>query len=85
MYIKTLHVGGFTLKRINSDNTVTFIPVNITNSDYQAYLAWVNDGNEPVIEEYIPPVVVDEPSTEERLAALELVVSMVFAEDDVNV
>lgn len=85
MYIKTLHVGEFTLKRINSDNTVTFIPVDITNSDYQAYLAWVSDGNEAVIEEYIPPVVIDEPTPEERLAALELVVSMVFGEDDANV
>ena len=27
---------------------ITYIPMDETNSDYQAYLAWVAEGNEPL-------------------------------------
>jgi len=85
MYIKTQYESAFTLKRINADQTVTCIPVEPTNIDYQAYLIWIAEGNIPITKEHIPPVILDEPTLEERLAALELVVSMVFTEDDADV
>jgi hypothetical protein len=31
--------------RINEDGTISFIPLNENNTDYQAYLAWVEEGN----------------------------------------
>lgn len=37
--------------RVDSDATEVFIPVDESNSDYQAYLAWVAEGNEAVIED----------------------------------
>ena len=38
-------VEGFIL-RINDDNSRTWIPTNAENSDYQAYLAYVANGNQ---------------------------------------
>jgi hypothetical protein len=70
---------------LNENEEIWSIPQDSANMDYQHYLRWLEEGNEPLIVEYVPPIVVDEPSTEERLAALELVVSMVFGEDDANV
>lgn len=34
----TSETGNEFIKRINEDGTVSFIPVDETNSDYQAYL-----------------------------------------------
>jgi hypothetical protein len=34
------------VKKANGDGTITFIPLNAPeNSDYQAYLKWVAEGN----------------------------------------
>ena len=33
------------VKRLNDDGSSTFIPIDPANSDYQAYLAWVAEGN----------------------------------------
>jgi hypothetical protein len=67
------------------DDVKWSIPIDANNRDYQEYLAWLKAGNEPTVEHLATPPVSDEPTPEERLAALELVVSMVFAEDDANV
>jgi hypothetical protein len=39
-------INGF-IKRTNEDNSVTFIPMDESNTDYQAYLKWLEEGNTP--------------------------------------
>jgi hypothetical protein len=39
-------LGG--ILRFNDDNTITSIPINHDNTDYQAYLKWLNEGNTPL-------------------------------------
>ena len=39
--------NGF-IQRTNEDNSVTFIPMNEANADYQAYLKWLSEGNTPL-------------------------------------
>jgi hypothetical protein len=38
---KELPMG--TIERINDDGSLSYIPVNPANSDYQAYLAWLEN------------------------------------------
>lgn len=35
------------INRYNDDGSISSIPVNPDNRDYQAYLAWLAEGNEP--------------------------------------
>ena len=39
-------LGG--ILRFNNDNTITSIPINKNNTDYQAYLKWLDEGNTPL-------------------------------------
>jgi len=34
--------------RTNEDGTVTSFPFSLDNTDYQAYLKWVSEGNTPL-------------------------------------
>jgi len=36
------------IKRINDDGSFTWIPFDPANTDYQAYLRWLAEGNEPL-------------------------------------
>ena len=75
--------------KLHGDNIVIknghmCIPFDNLNRDYQEYLEWLEAGNLP---EPADPIIdyVGIPTQEERLQALELVVSMVFGEDDADV
>ena len=35
-----------TIERINNDNSISYIPTDPNNSDYQAYLKWLEEQNE---------------------------------------
>jgi hypothetical protein len=45
-------LGGQVIKRNNNDGTVSWIPMDESNSDYQRYLRWVED---PDAEPFTPP------------------------------
>ena len=54
------------------------VPLDPANSDYQAYLAWVAEGNEPL--PYIEPEKLPEPSFKDRLMAVGITLEELKAE-----
>lgn len=48
MYKETIDFkGNKGICRLNGNDTITFIPFAPDNTDYQAYLKWVEAGNTP--------------------------------------
>jgi hypothetical protein len=45
-FVKT--VRGDDLKRTNADGSVTSIPFDPANTDFQEYQRWLAEGNEPL-------------------------------------
>jgi hypothetical protein len=42
-------IAGSMIARDNEDGTTSYIPMDEANTDYQAYLEWLEAGNEPEI------------------------------------
>jgi len=66
----TYTLTNSTLIRRDADNA--FIPADEANTDYQAYLAWVAEGNTP--NPYVPPPEPAPLTPQEKLAAAGLTV-----------
>lgn len=41
------HTEVKAINRYNDDGSISSIPVNLDNTDYQEYLKWLAEGNEP--------------------------------------
>ena len=55
------------------DADQAWIPDDPANTDYQAFLAWIAEGNTP--NPYVPPPAPPEPTIEEKLASVGLTIN----------
>lgn len=49
-YLTSAVIYGITISQavlVETDGTLRFIPNDLDNTDYQQYLAWVEEGNTP--------------------------------------
>jgi hypothetical protein len=46
--LHTNQYGQQAISKKNEDGSILSIPVNFDNTDYQAYLKWVEEGNTPL-------------------------------------
>ena len=62
--------GDDNVMRFNEDGSITSFAPDPSIPDYQAYLAWLSEGNTP--NPYVPPPPAPEPTIEEKLASVGL-------------
>jgi hypothetical protein len=48
MYKLITTLSGQSVIRSNEDDSKTSIPFDLANTDYQAYLKWLDEGNTPL-------------------------------------
>ena len=53
MYKEIRNIDGSIAKQVQRLSDNAFIPFDEANTDYQAYLAWLSEGNEPLPAEEI--------------------------------
>lgn len=80
--IKINSLGATVIEYTHNGMVTSFLDPSPGNSDWEQYQQWLAAGNTPLPADLPPP---SPPSIEERIEALELVVSMVFGEDDADV
>lgn len=68
------------IRSIIRDEGNVCIPIDPGNRDYRKYLAWVEAGNTPIPADEPEPVVIP-PSSNERIEALETMLSMVLDQE----
>ena len=71
-----LHSSGVAVVRLNDDGTLTGIPTDPANTDYQEYQQWLAAGNTPdhAPAPPAPPAPPEPPTAIEKLAAAGLTV-----------
>ncbi len=66
------------LRREDSSGNSAFVPTDPANADYQVFLAWCAEGNEPL--PYIEPEKLPEPTLKDKLATVGITIEDLKAE-----